>query len=253
MNIAKNFLINRDKPDIWKSDISKSVDLYNSWFMKFAPKEFRETRLITIGRVESTLKLTNYLSTISHNLLKEHPEILQILRMSTCPPIARDRLIGLARVSKTLIASMEDKSNPHIPTKILIEKIDNDLILICNVIKEMIDPDIFVWLDRPKKPAKVEIKRAATIVADRLCGALSDPIIRNAQETRQLDAIKEWLQVHDYLYIKKVKYNQMEPGTFCFRANIPILRSNRGNKVNINIPIDVLIMPKNAVKGDFPL
>ena len=29
--------INRDKPDLWKSDIIQSVDLYNSWFMEFAP------------------------------------------------------------------------------------------------------------------------------------------------------------------------------------------------------------------------
>jgi len=39
--------INKDKPELWKSDISKSVDFYNSWFMEFAPKAFREIRTIT--------------------------------------------------------------------------------------------------------------------------------------------------------------------------------------------------------------
>ena len=30
--------INRDKPDLWKEDIARSVDMYNEWFMNFAPK-----------------------------------------------------------------------------------------------------------------------------------------------------------------------------------------------------------------------
>ena len=31
-------IVNRDKPDRWKEDIAKSVDMYNEWFMRFAPK-----------------------------------------------------------------------------------------------------------------------------------------------------------------------------------------------------------------------
>ena len=30
--------VNRDKPDRWKRDIAQSVDMYNDWFMRFAPK-----------------------------------------------------------------------------------------------------------------------------------------------------------------------------------------------------------------------
>jgi hypothetical protein len=29
--------VNRDKPDRWKKDIARSVDLYNDWFFEFAP------------------------------------------------------------------------------------------------------------------------------------------------------------------------------------------------------------------------
>jgi hypothetical protein len=36
--------INRSNPDRWKEDIVQSVDLYNSWFMEFAPKAFRVPR-----------------------------------------------------------------------------------------------------------------------------------------------------------------------------------------------------------------
>jgi len=53
----------------------------------------------------------------------------------------------------------------------------------------MVDPDIYVWLSRTKPATRAEVARVATIVADRLCGAVSNPIIRNAQEKRQLQAI----------------------------------------------------------------
>ena len=104
--------INLDKPHLWKQDIIQSVDLYNTWFMDFAPKAFRETRVSTAKTVEKALKETNYLNNISPTILQKHPEVLPILRMSTCPPIARDRLVGLAGVSKSLVQNMEDAKNP---------------------------------------------------------------------------------------------------------------------------------------------
>ena len=31
--------VNRDKPDRWKEDIAQSVDMYNDWFIRFAPED----------------------------------------------------------------------------------------------------------------------------------------------------------------------------------------------------------------------
>ena len=245
--------INRRNPDRWKEDIIQSVDLYNSWFMEFAPKAFRETRVSTAIRVEQALIATSNLIEISPTLLKRHPEVLPILRMSTCPPIARDRLIGLAGVSKNLVGSMEDSSNPRIPPRITAEKLDKDLERICNTIKKMADPDIFVWLDRDDIATDVEVSRAATIVADRLCGAVSDPIIRNAQEKRQLSAISEWLQARTYRQVEGVKFNEMEVGTYSFRTNIPVVISGGEESAKVNIPIDVAIMPLQAKSDDLPI
>src|SRR6266481_2632053 len=50
--------------------------------------------------------------------------------------------------------------------------------------EKMADPDIFTWLQSHTEPKRSEVHRAATIVADRLCGSAADPIIRNAQEAR---------------------------------------------------------------------
>ena len=46
--------VNLDKPHQWKSDIIQSVDMYNDWFMKFAPVAFRNTRIQTTKDVEAT-------------------------------------------------------------------------------------------------------------------------------------------------------------------------------------------------------
>ena len=245
--------INRSYPDKWKRDIALSVDLYNSWFMDFAPKAFRKARLGTTERVERALKATDNFANVSRELLKGHPEILPILRMSTCPPIARDRLVGLAGVSKTLVESMENSSNPRIPPRIADDRLDEDLGRICDIIMKMADPDIFVWLNRSEPAMEAEISRAATIVADRLCGAVSDPIIRNAQERRQLNAIGGWLLARGYRRVEGVKFDDMDKGTYSFRTNIPVSVAGGDGASQVNIPVDVAIMSMDSQKGDLPL
>ncbi|MDR1394788.1 MAG: XamI family restriction endonuclease [Deltaproteobacteria bacterium] len=214
--------INRSNPDRWKEDTAQSVDLYNSWFMEFAPVAFCETRVLTAKLVKQALNTTNNLTDISSKLLKVNPEVLPILRMSTCPPIARSRLVGLAGVSKTLVESMENSSNPRIPPHIAKDRLEKDLERICCIIEKMVDPDIFVWLNRKTSASDVEISRAATIVADRLCGAVYDPIMRNAQEKRQLNFIGEWLQANGYKLVEGIPFSKMEAGTYSFRTNVPV-------------------------------
>ena len=245
--------INRDKPDLWKNDILQSVDLYNRWFMEFAPKAFRETRVTTASSVEKALINTNFLENISIDLLKKHPEVLPILRMSTCPPIARDRLVGLAGVSKSLVENMENTEKPRISPRMAIERLSEELASIARIINSMADPDIFVWLPEKRKPTEQEVQRSATVVADRLCGAVADPIIRNAQEKRQIAAIKNFLQGRGYVEATVgTKYNEMIAGTFSFHTNVPVLVA-AGTEDKINIPVDVVVLPKLAQAGDFPL
>lgn len=247
-----NMPINLDKPQQWKADIAQSVDMYNDWFMRFAPVAFRSTRVHTTKDVEAALKATSNLTNIKPALLRQHPEILPTLRMSTCPPIAVDRLIGLSGVSATLVKSMElDK---RLPVRMPVTEADAQLVKIGTIIEKMADPDIFVWIGRQEAPTELETHRAATIVADRLCGAIANPIIRNAQEKRQLAAIKTWLEARGYKQLPGgdgVKFNAMPPGTFSFRMNVPV--KLEGGVQQVNIPVDAVIMPKSAKEGDFPL
>ncbi|MGH6803625.1 MAG: XamI family restriction endonuclease [Methyloceanibacter sp.] len=245
--------INRDKPDRWKADIAQSVDMYNDWFMKFAPQAFRATRIQTTKDVEAALRSTGNLTDIQPATLRKHPEILPTLRMSTCPPLAVDRLIGLASVCTNLVKCMELEKK--LPVRMAAASIDAELAKIAIIIEKMADPDIFVWLaPKASPPSKAETHRAATIVADRLCGAVANPIIRNAQEKRQLAAIKAWLEDRGYKQLPGgdgTKFNAIPPGTFSFRMNVPV--KLEGGVQSVNIPIDAVIHPKSARKGGFPI
>jgi len=242
--------VNRDKVDLWKADVAKSVDFYNKWFLNFAPKAFRDTRIEATKDVEKALKATENLTNISPDILKKNPGVLPMMRMATCPPIARDRLIGLAGVSSNLVKNMELKG--RMPPRMKEGDVEIQLKKIGAIIEKMADPDIFAWKNRGDKGTDEEVYRASTIVADRLCGAIADPIIRNAQEKRQLKAIQNWLKKRGYRELNKGEsenFKSMPAGTFSFRFNVPI---NLDDGKSINIPVDCLIMPKTAKKGDFP-
>ncbi len=244
--------INLDKPNRWKSDIIQSVDMYNKWFMEFAPVAFRTTRIQTTADVETALKLTANLTNIRPAILRGHPEILPTLRMSTCPPLAVDRLIGLAGVPNSMVKRMEEEKK--LPVRMVDSAVEEELAKIGAIIAKMADPDIFVWLGRKTAPTITEVHRAATIVADRLCGAVANPIIRNAQEKRQLAAIKTWLEARGYKQLPSgdgARFDTMPAGTFSFRMNVPV-KLEDGVKA-VNIPVDAVIMPKGAKSKQLPL
>ena len=244
--------VNSNRTDRWKADIAQSVDMYNDWFLQFAPNAYRTTRVQTTNDVEATLKATGNLTDIGVALLSAEPGVLPTLRMATCPPLAVDRLIGLAGVPPNLVKVME--KDKKLPPQMSRREADNALGKIAAVIQRLADPDILVWLERGDTPSEQERYRAATIVADRLCGALANPIIRNAQEERQLAAIAAWLEQQGYANLPaggQRKFDNMQPGTYSFRLNVPAEQEGTGRQVNI--PVDAVIMPKVAQPGELPL
>jgi len=241
--------VNQDKPHLWKEDIARSVDLYNHWFVRFAPKTFRAERAKATAEVEGMFERTQDLRNLTATELRSDPAILFALRMSTAPPIARDRLVGLAKVPKPLVSYMELKH--RLPPRMSTAMVDINLGRIVRLIRRLADADIFPWLDRNRRPRPQERYRAATIVADRLCGANADPIVRNAQEKRQLRKIKSWLEKRSYRRMAgRASPDTMAPGTFAFRVNIP---GSREDEKVVNIPVDSVVMPHSAKSGQLPL
>lgn len=239
--------INADKPHLWKADVEQSIDFYNDWFLRFAPETYRKQRRATAKRVTESLKKTRFLDDVAPTVLAENPNILPVLRMSCAPPLARDRLMGLAYVSKNLIESMEGKGNRagRVPPRMPREELMEHLGRISEIISELADRDLFPWLETGCSPSKKTVERAATVVADRLCGAIADPIIRNAQEVRQLDAMRKWLESKGYRHISAKDIDNltdMPSGTFTFRMNVKVGTGAHQN----NIPVDALIQPMFA-------
>jgi hypothetical protein len=240
--------INADKPHLWKADIAASVDQFNQWFMKFAPEAFRETRVKTTEHVKAALIATSDLRSLDVATLKANPASLPTLRMCTAPPLAVDRLIGLANANKSLIGRMEEGK---LSVRMKAELLDENLGKVCSVLSKLLDRDIFPWLDAAKNPTDHERDRASTIVADRLCSAVANPIVRNAQEQRQLALIGEWLEKRGYRkqsHAVGKPLAEMEAGTYAFRMNLPV-----GSVVKVNIPIDVVIQPKKLRKDHLPI
>jgi type II restriction enzyme len=240
--------INADKPHLWKADIAASVDQLNQWFMRVAPEAFRSTRVKTTEHVKAALLATRDLRALDAATLRANPSALPTLRMCTAPPLAVDRLVGLSGASKSLILRME---KGKLPNRMEQGLLGENLERICAVIAKLLDRDIFPWLNAAKAPTNRERERASTIIADRLCSAVANPIVRNAQEQRQLALLGDWLEKRGYRkqpHPADKPLTQMAPGTYAFRMNVPA-----GRAMRVNIPVDVVIQPKKVAKSRLPV
>lgn len=247
-------MLNADKPQLWKSDTLASIDHYNDWFLRFAPATYREQRLLRLKEVRNAFAATDNLRDLTVDVLAEHPELLSVLRMAVAPPLAQDRLVGLAYTSKTLVNAMEGKGckPPRLPPKLSRQECEPHLSRILDVIGEMLDGDLFPWLHGKRLPDQIELERGLAVVADRLCGSMADPIVRNAQEKRQLDALSVFLSGLDYREIPPDSFGDiadMPDGCFSFRKGI----AGRLGRKTVNIPIDCVISRHNRQYGELPI
>ena len=247
--------INLDKPHLWKADSLQSIDFYNDWFLRFAPATYRNQRKSTTQDVVEALKLSNNLKNLSPEILRSNPGILPMLRMTSAPPLARDRLVGLAYASKNLILSMEgsDKKTPRIPPKIEEDSLNEQLTRIIDVLSEVADRDLFPWLeDDTIEPTSRVLERSASVVADRLCGATANPIIRNAQEKRQLNALSYFLTSKGFTEVSTTDIDNlyaMPEKTYAFRLNVKVGQERNA----VNIPIDCVVSRENRPPDEVPL
>ena len=245
--------VNLDKPQGWKADIAESVRAYNRWFLASAPETFRDQRKAATRRVHSAMTSTNSLTRIDAATLENHPEILSSLRMVTSPPLARDRLVGLADAKKSLIEKMEKQG--ALPPKMAPAELQQQLSRIGNVLTDLIDRDVCPWIPERRAPIPDEARVAEIVIADRLCGVAANPIIRNAQEQRQLESIAEWLSHREYHRIPPGDPQDpasMPPGTFAFHMNVEGWMDDLGAKT-VKIPVDIVVKSLNAAPGTLPL
>ena len=234
--------INRKNPDKWNEDIQESVAFYNNWFVNFAPPAFRNARKQSIAKVNEAFRRLRGLQDIDDDLLISSPTLLTILRQMTCPPLASDRLAGLACVPTSVVKSFEtgkvkQSTRGEYASKIM------------DVIRDLLDVDLLSWIDKDRSPSALQRKLAAFVVSDRLCGALTDPLIRNEQERRQVRAITNFLKKKGYVEANPKTYKTLKPGEYAIHLNLTV---RQGSGV-VKLPGDVSIQPRSARTGDVPL
>lgn len=240
-------MLNANKPQRWNDDTQKSVLQYNEWFLTFAPETFQTARLSCIQEVEQTMRDCQYFSNITPDILINNPKSISILRMACAPPIAKDRLAGLSYVSSSKVNTIEKGNLP----KNIFE--NNDLIKLLGTIHRLLDTDLCVWLKEHRAPTERDITVASSVISDRLCLHKADPIMRNAQERRQLNVISEYLIKKGFCYFdnSKVDAFHMPRASFSFRKNILCYKNGVDNSGGyVNIPVDVVIKPE---KKDMPI
>lgn len=241
--------VNADKHARWPDEIAKSVAQYNDWYLKFAPDAYQRARTATKAVVKEALEGSDYGTNISADLLKRRPDFLFVLRMMTAPPLARDRLTGLSRVPKALVDAME---NDHcVPRRMSAQVLTENLQRLGAVITNMADPELLPWIRERRRPCAEELAGALLVLGDRVCRAVADPIIRNAQEARQLDVLERYLVARGYTKLpdaQRTAVFSMPAKTFAFRFNVP---GKNEDGASVNMPMDAVVMP--AGKAAVPL
>lgn len=227
-----------------------SVDFYNNWFLNFAPQAYRDSRNRSIKEVDRVLTLTNNLTKADAGSIKNYPEIFHVLRLATAPPLAKARVEELAKVPQSLIQNLEEGKLPQrMSSGKLMEHLQN----IAEIFTRLLDYDIFPWIERCAQPSAMERVRAASIVGDRLCTTLADPIIRGEQERRQLSTLSRLLEERGYERITPAGLKSPKDfpcNGYAFHYNIAV---NVGAGTVVNIPVDLAVKPKNALPDDLPI
>lgn len=236
--------VNADKPHLWKADVAASVDQFNQWFMEFAPLAFRSTRVKTTEHVKAALVATRDLRNLDAATLRANPSALPTLRMCTAPPLAVDRLVGLASASKSLIGSMEEGK---LAARMKAELLDENLGKVCRVLTKLLDRDIFPWLDAGKDPTDHERDRASTIVADRLCSAVAKDTVRSARRSRQhsvLAVVLDSLGYREASQLRDADMSNNQPGTYAIDVSLPFAMGE-----DAILPVSVHVRPHSTQGG----
>jgi hypothetical protein len=240
--------MNSDQPHRWAEDIDLSVDQFNRWFMTFAPEAIRSERAAATENVQLAFEATEDLRNVDPKTLRANPGVLPMLRLCTAPPLAVDRLVGLSGADKNLVTCLEGGA---CPTRMAAEKLESQLQSICDILTTMLDRELFPWLESARSPTRPEREKASTIVADRRCNAVANPIVRNAHEKRQHAVLDGWLQARGYSkrpLDRERPIAEMEPGTYAFRTNLLVGKAHR-----VDMPIDAVVQPRKPRVDRLPV
>lgn len=234
---------NRAKhPDQWLADIDQSVADYAEWYMREAPIMWANARDRAVVEAENAMTSLNDFRNVSVEALKANPKTLSVIRMAVSPKMARERFVEFVGVKKSLGETMERRD--ALPKRDL--QLDASLQRICDFAVPLFDPALFPWIADDRAPTPGERRDALLVLGERRAGANYDPDLRNAQEARQKDLMREFLEAHGLSESLRPAF-EMPPGTFGFGRNVLI---PKGDGRNRNLPCDCVVAPR---KKSMPL
>lgn len=225
-------------PADWQQDVSQSVHDYDEWYLAESPGMFAVARDRAVGEVEEALSATEDLRAFGVGALVERPGMLFVARMCISPPMARDRFVSLSGVSKSLVTKME--RDGVLPARA--HRLGVQLEVMCDFLLPLLDPQLFSWLGEHRAARAAERQKALLIVGERLANARYLTVQRNAQEARQKELLRAYLESEGFEESGDPPF-KMPPGTFGFGRNVGVVRDDGERQ---NLPVDCVVSPLDA-------
>jgi hypothetical protein len=222
----------------WQPDIDRSVAEYDEWYLTESPDMFAESRGRAVVEVEEALRATNDFRVFGADALVARPGALFVARMCVSPPMARDRFVGFSGANKSLVTAMERDG----VISARVHRLHMQLEVMCDFLRPLLDPGLFCWLEDDRVPTAAERDKALLVIGERLASAFYLPVLRNAQETRQKELLRAYLEGEGFEESRDQPF-EMPPGTFGFGRNVRVVREDGEPQ---NLPVDCVVSPLNA-------
>lgn len=230
---------NRAKaPAEWQTDIDQSIAEYDDWYLSESPTMFADARGRAIVEVAEALTATQDFRRFTGETLAARPSALFVARMAVSPPMARDRFVGFSGANKSLVTAME--RDGAIPARA--RRVSAQLQVMCDFLVPLLDPELFAWVGEGRLPTAAEREKAQLVVGERLASAFYLPVLRNAQEARQKELMRAYLEGQGFEESSLAAFD-MPPGTFGFGRNVRVVR---GDGQPQNLPVDCVVAPLDA-------
>jgi hypothetical protein len=225
----------QEDPAAWQEDIDRSVTEYDEWYLRESPEMFVRARERAVVEVKEAMRVTNHFRAFVTDALVSRPSMLFVARMCVSPPMARDRFVGFSGVSKNLVISME--RDGVIPPRT--RRRQMQLEVMCDFLLPLLDPELFCWLDDDRPPTARERGKALLILGERLANAVYLAVLRNEQESRQRQLMRDYLESEGFDETVEPPF-EMSPGTFRFGRNVRVIQEDGAPQ---NLPVDCVVSP----------
>lgn len=232
-------MANRQKdPTEWQPDIDRSVSEYDRWYLAESPSMFGQARERSVVEVAEAMRATHDFRAFNATSLIARPGALAVARMCVSPPMARDRFVGFSGSNKNLVRAMEQ--NGVTPAKA--RELHTRLQKMCDFLRPLFDPMLFRWLQDDRAPTSAEYDRVTLVIGERLASAFYLSVLRNAQEARQKELLRGYLEERGFRDTSARPF-EMPPGTFCFGRNVGVVREDGQPQ---NLPVDCVVSSFDA-------